>query len=85
MCFRKARSDFSQRPWRVLSSLPAVSSTGDVQISDKITISKNFKENVIRPILKVRVPCPSCWSLELEGITLAIVKMWKPSHLYLPQ
>uniref|UniRef100_A0A2K5X530 Mitochondrial disaggregase n=1 Tax=Macaca fascicularis TaxID=9541 RepID=A0A2K5X530_MACFA len=25
---------------------------GDVQISDKITISKNFKENVIRPILK---------------------------------
>ncbi|XP_004863357.1 caseinolytic peptidase B protein homolog isoform X2 [Heterocephalus glaber] len=26
---------------------------GDVQISDKITISKNFKENVIRPILKV--------------------------------
>lgn len=29
--------------------------TGDVQISDKITISKNFKENVIRPILKVSV------------------------------
>ncbi|XP_078013113.1 mitochondrial disaggregase isoform X2 [Phascolarctos cinereus] len=25
---------------------------GDVQLSDKITISKNFKENVIRPILK---------------------------------
>ncbi|XP_034851382.1 caseinolytic peptidase B protein homolog isoform X1 [Mirounga leonina] len=25
---------------------------GDVQINDKITISKNFKENVIRPILK---------------------------------
>ncbi|KAM4846767.1 mitochondrial disaggregase isoform 2-T2 [Thomomys bottae] len=25
---------------------------GDVQMSDKITISKNFKENVIRPILK---------------------------------
>ncbi|XP_067606322.1 mitochondrial disaggregase isoform X4 [Pseudorca crassidens] len=25
---------------------------GDVQTSDKITISKNFKENVIRPILK---------------------------------
>uniref|UniRef100_A0A2I2YA37 ClpB family mitochondrial disaggregase n=1 Tax=Gorilla gorilla gorilla TaxID=9595 RepID=A0A2I2YA37_GORGO len=25
---------------------------GDVQISDKITISKNFKDNVIRPILK---------------------------------
>ncbi|XP_004480184.2 mitochondrial disaggregase isoform X2 [Dasypus novemcinctus] len=25
---------------------------GEVQISDKITISKNFKENVIRPILK---------------------------------
>ena len=60
-------------------------STGDVQISDKITISKNFKENVIRPILKVRVPCPSRWSLELEGITLAIVRMWKPSHPYLPQ
>lgn len=34
-------------------------STGDVQISDKITISKNFKENVIRPILKVRGFCPS--------------------------
>ncbi|KAM9660571.1 mitochondrial disaggregase isoform 2-T2 [Trichechus inunguis] len=27
---------------------------GDVQISDKITISKNFKENVIRPILKAK-------------------------------
>uniref|UniRef100_A0ABI7YHZ3 Caseinolytic mitochondrial matrix peptidase chaperone subunit B n=1 Tax=Felis catus TaxID=9685 RepID=A0ABI7YHZ3_FELCA len=27
---------------------------GDVQINDKITISKNFKENVIRPILKAK-------------------------------
>ncbi|KAM5182743.1 mitochondrial disaggregase isoform 2-T3 [Callospermophilus lateralis] len=27
---------------------------GDVQMSDKITISKNFKENVIRPILKAK-------------------------------
>ncbi|XP_056651016.1 caseinolytic peptidase B protein homolog isoform X9 [Monodelphis domestica] len=27
---------------------------GDVQLSDKITISKNFKENVIRPILKAK-------------------------------
>ncbi|XP_063549424.1 mitochondrial disaggregase isoform X4 [Gorilla gorilla gorilla] len=27
---------------------------GDVQISDKITISKNFKDNVIRPILKAK-------------------------------
>uniref|UniRef100_A0A4X1UX60 ClpB family mitochondrial disaggregase n=1 Tax=Sus scrofa TaxID=9823 RepID=A0A4X1UX60_PIG len=40
---------------------------GDVQSGDKITISKNFKENVIRPILKVRVPCPSCWSLGFGG------------------
>lgn len=34
----------------------AVSSLSeDVQMTDKITISKQFKENVIRPILKVQM------------------------------
>ena len=71
----------SQRSW-VYDSV----STGDVQTSDKITISKNFKENVIRPILKVRVLCHSCWSLGLGGgIPLAIVKIRKPSHAHHPQ
>ncbi|KAM5248108.1 mitochondrial disaggregase isoform 2-T2 [Ctenodactylus gundi] len=35
-----------------LSRTRIAENLGDVQISDKITISKNFKEDVIRPILK---------------------------------
>lgn len=51
--------------WAIYDSV----STGDVQINDKITISKNFKENVIRPILKVRGLCP-CLGLGLWGSSL---------------